>query len=308
VAQVRHHRHRPTAPVTALVARRSPRIEALALTEPAALPRPRLLACDIDGTILDAGGSLRLSVRRAIARVAEAGVGVVLVTGRSPWRGVAPLASDLGLPGPHVTMQGALVSMPDTGAVCRVRALSPELYLEALRFASELGLDPVVALLDGHRAERLADGLDFVVPPDEGSGFRYAADLARLVDDGPIRLFLPTGPERHRSVRMAAQERFEGRASIVWSDSGGLEILAPGTNKGEAITWLAASRGIDLDEVAAVGDAANDVEMLRAAGRSAAMGTAPWDVRAAADIVVPSSDEDGLLEALAWFFPDLPLE
>ena len=135
--------------------------------------------------------------------------------------------------------------------------------------------------------------------------FQYVSGLEQLVDQGPIRIYLPTGSERHRAVRMAAAMRFAGHASIVWTDLAGLELLAPGTNKGEAVAWLAASRGIALDEVAAVGDAANDTEMLRVAGRSAAMGSAPGEVQAAADIVVPPAGEAGIIEALRWFFPDL---
>ncbi len=272
---------------------------------PEALPRPRLLACDIDGTILDARGTLRPAVSDAIALIAASGVEVVLVTGRSPWSGVPELAVRLGLPGPHITMQGALISVPATGTIHRLRALPAALYRDAIRLADELGIDPVVGLLDGHRAERLPEGVDFIVPPQEGLRFRYVADLERLVDDGPVRIFLPTGPERHRRVRLAARERLAGRASLVWSDLTGIEILAPGTSKGEAVAWLAARHGIGLDEVAAVGDAPNDLEMLRVAGRSAAMGTAPGEVRAVADMLVPTSDEDGALDAFAWFFPEL---
>jgi hydroxymethylpyrimidine pyrophosphatase-like HAD family hydrolase len=231
---------------------------------------------------------------------------VVLATGRSPWRGVAALAEELDLVGPQITMQGALLSVPATGEVRRLRALPPALYRDAVRFADELGLDPVVALLDGHRAERLPeDGELFVSPLDDGSHFRYVNGLERVVEERPIRVFLPTGPERHGVVRRAAAARFASRASIVWSDLTGIEFLAPGTHKGEAVAWLASSRGVALDEVAAVGDAANDTQMLRCAGRSAAMGSAPLDVQACADVVVPTSGDLGVLDAFAWFFPDL---
>jgi hydroxymethylpyrimidine pyrophosphatase-like HAD family hydrolase len=231
---------------------------------------------------------------------------VVLATGRSPWSGIAELSERLGLAGPQITMQGALISVPATGEVHRLRALPPAVYREAVRFADELGLDPVVALLDGHRAERLPEvGELFVTSMTEGRGFRYVEGLERLVDERPIRVFLPTGPERHGAVRHLAVSRFAGRASIVWSDLTGIEILAAGTHKGEAVSWLAASRGIAREEVVAVGDAANDMEMLRHAGRSAAMGSAPPDVRACADVVVPPSRDLGVLDAFAWFFPDL---
>ena len=246
---------------------------------------------------------------RAIAAITASGVDVVLATGRSPWSGILELSDRLGLVGPQITMQGALVSVPATGEVHRLRAIPTALYRDALRFADELGLDPVVGLLDGHRAERLPEGVElFVTPMAAGRSFRYVEGLERLVEERPIHVFLPTGPERHGAVRRRALTRFAGRASIVWSDLTGIEILALDTHKGEAVSWLAASRGIAIEEVAAVGDATNDMEMLRQAGRSAAMGTAPAEVRRCADVVVPPSADLGVLDAFAWFFPDLATE
>lgn len=245
---------------------------------------------------------------RAIAAITESGVEVVLATGRSPWSGIVELSDRLRLAGPQITMQGALVSVPATGEVHRLRAIPTALYRDALRFADELGLDPVVGLLDGHRAERFPDGLElFASPLADSLRFRYVEGLERLGQD-PVRVFLPTGPERHGAVRRRALTRFAGRASIVWSDLTGIEILAFDTHKGEAVSWLAASRGIAIEEVAAVGDATNDIEMLQWAGRSAAMGTAPAEVRRCADVVVPSSADLGVLDAFAWFFPDLATE
>ena len=230
---------------------------------------------------------------------------MALATGRSPWSGVVELADDLELRGPHVTMQGALISEPASGAVVRLRTLPTALYRDVVAFGDEHGLDPIVALIEGHRAERLPDGIDFIVPHDERLRFAYVTDLARLADERPIRVFLPTGRERHQQVRLAALERFATRGSVIWSDLTGIEVLAPGTNKGEAVAWLAAREGISREEIAAVGDAPNDIDLLRVAGRSAAMSPAPAEVREAADIVVPPSSEDGVLDALAWFFPGL---
>lgn len=266
----------------------------------------RLLALDIDGTILDRQCSLRDVVRDAIRHVAAAGVHVVLATGRSPWHGVAGFAAQLGLVGPQITMQGALIHDPATGAIERARPLPPDVYREVLAFAEEQDLDPVVGTLDGHRATRPLPGVDFLPPVAASPTFRCVTDLAGLAEDElPMRVFLPTRPERHRRVRLAVTERFLGRAAVVWSDRTGVELLAAGTNKGEAIEWFAAARRIPLASVAAVGDAPNDTEMLRVAGRSAAMGSAPPEVRAAADVVVPASDLAGVVDALSWFYPDL---
>ena len=66
-------------------------------TEPHALPRPRLVACDIDGTLLDHLGVLRPAVVRAVGLIQRSGVEVMLATGRSPWTNVPEIAATLGL-------------------------------------------------------------------------------------------------------------------------------------------------------------------------------------------------------------------
>ena len=264
-----------------------------------------MLALDIDGTILDRTGLLRDVVRDAVADISSSGVRVMLATGRSSWNGVRELVAALDLPGIHITMQGAVIGDPVTGRIERSRELSPAVYRDALRFAREHRLEPVVGMLDGHRAVRVPDGVDFLAAAVEGPDFRHAPDLDRLADEVPMRVFLPTTADAHSSILDVARRWFGTSAAIVWSDLTGIEVLAAGTNKGEAVETVARAMGVGLSAVAAVGDASNDTEMLRMVGRSAAMGGAPAHVRAAADISVPSSNDDGILAAFAWFFPDL---
>ena len=109
----------------------------------------------------------------------------------------------------------------------------------------------------------------------------------------------------HADLVAAAGRRLGDRLAYTWGDESGIEVLAPGTDKSEALTWVAAGYGIPMAEVAAVGDAANDRGMLRAAGASVAMGGAKPDVRAAASHVTRSAEEDGLVHAIRWLFPDL---
>ena len=268
--------------------------------------RPRILACDIDGTLLDEAGFLDPAVRDAVALVSASGVEVILATGRSPWNGVTALARSLGLGGPQITMQGALVTAPGGIDVLRARPLPPPLYLEVLAVADELGIDLIAGLLDGNRAERLPDGIASLPHSGSETGrFEYVADLAALAGAEPLRLFLPTGPARHETVKRAVQERLGDRAAVTWSDTSGVEILALGTDKGEALAWLTGLHRVERPEVAAVGDARNDLGMLRWAGRSAAMAAAPPDVLAAADVVVAPVGARGILGAFAWFFADL---
>jgi len=269
------------------------------------LPRPRLLACDIDGTLLDGSGSLRPEVRDAISLIRASGVEVVLATGRSPWTGVGPIAAALGLAGPQITMQGALISDLATGATLRERVMAPDVYAHALRFADRHALQPIVSLVDGHRAGRDLGHDAWGRPLEEGDTFRLVGDLGSVAADRPMRVYVSIDAARFAALLAEAIDWAGDRASVVWSDGTGREFLAPGANKGSAIAWLAAERGLTLDDVAAVGDQANDREMLTMAGRSAAMGGAPTEVAACADISVPSSEASGVLNAFAWFFPDL---
>jgi Cof subfamily protein (haloacid dehalogenase superfamily) len=269
------------------------------------LPRPRLLACDIDGTLLDDLGVLRSEVRDAIGLIRASGVHVVLATGRSPWTGVGAIATELGLTGPQITMQGALISDVHSGEVTRRAVLAPDAYGHALRFARQHGLEPIVSLIDGHRARGGVSHDAWDQPPLESDTFRLVPDLAELATEQPLRVYVPIEADRFLTLLAAAIEWAADDASVVWSDGIGLEFLAPGTHKGAAVAWLAAQHRLTMDDVAAVGDQANDREMLLMAGRSAAMGGAPPDIAACADIRVPSSSESGVLDAFAWFFPDL---
>ncbi len=268
-------------------------------------PRPRLVACDIDGTLLDHLGVLRPAVVRAVAAVRRSGAQVILCTGRSPWTNVADIAAELGLSGHQITMQGALISDPVSGTVLRRTSLSAAGYLHALQFAEAHAVDPIVSLLDGHRAGHGVTWHAYGYAPEDGPALRRIPDLRALAGEGAMRVFLPLDPGVFGRVRDAALAWADGLTSVVWSDGAGLEFVAPGVHKGSALTWYADHLGIPIAEVAAVGDGSNDRELLATAGWSAAMGDASDDIRASSDIVVPPSGETGILDAFAWFFPDL---
>jgi Cof subfamily protein (haloacid dehalogenase superfamily) len=270
--------------------------------------QPRLLAIDLDGTLLDPNGLVRPVVRDAIATVREAGVTVVLATGRSPM-GAEHVCLELGLTGPQISMNGAMFGSPITGEVEWARTLEPDEVRLHLEFARAWGLSPTLCLLDGFAVELAAgatrpiDLPHFVVQ----SKLRVEPSLDAVAGDAVIRTYFPTGPDIHTMVVRALQARFGATASVVWADNLGVELLSRGTNKGRALATVARSMGLARDETAAIGDGPNDLEMLRVAGVSAAMWNAPPNVSFEATFVVPTSAEDGVLEALRRFYPELPI-
>jgi Cof subfamily protein (haloacid dehalogenase superfamily) len=286
---------------------------------------PRLLACDLDGTLLDEAGLIRPAVRSAIHSIKAAGVHVVLSTGRSPWA-VTDIARQLGLRGPQIVMNGGAFVSPVTGEVGWARRLDRELVIEGLEFARGLGASPLLGFLDGHARQRVRHGSSGTQPaagakgadgtPDFALGprLRHVDSLESLAGDGPIRVYIPTSPRDHAAAVAEAVNRFSGGASIVYSDQFGFEIMAPCTNKGEALRRVAGALGLGREQVAAMGDGPNDREMLAFAGVSAALEpvdgspTVLESILAEATRVVSSSAHNGALEAIRFFFPDVDLE
>ncbi len=267
--------------------------------------RYRILALDIDGTLLDRSGTLRPRTIAAVARAARAGIRPVLCTGRR-YRRALPIAERLGLDAPLVCNSGALVKEPDGHRTVWRADLPRELVAEVLRvfldrdepavsFTDRAPGDPdfVVAALPIGRAlfdDYLDDNRPFA---DVNPGWTTRDDLAHYhlcaIGERPAML------DFERAVR----DRLPGLVQTFVQKSpryaGTMcEILRHDASKWSALLHLAEAWGVDPEEICAVGDDANDVPMLRGAGLGVAMGHARPDVLGAADLVTGSDEEDGL--------------
>ena len=262
-------------------------------------PRPRLIGCDLDGTLVRSDHTISARSVAAVARVEDAGVPFVIVTGRPP-RWLPDVADALGHRGLAVCANGALVYDLHTEQVIREDLLD----VEALR-------DVVGAV----RAE-LPDAA-FAVEYGESffhdSGYRphWAGDNPNVTVvepavllERPAAKLLVRHPHLNADELLAAARVAVGpRATLTHSSLDGLlEISAAGVTKATGLAALAEEHRIDASEVVAFGDMPNDLPMLAWAGRSYAVANAHPDVRAAADEVIESNDEDGVARILeGWF-------
>lgn len=262
----------------------------------------KLIALDIDGTLV--GEDLRIG-ERTMAAVAEAtrrGITVSLVTGRMATSAV-PFAEALGLTGPIVAQQGALVrAMPVAGSrrpgkLLFHRPLRPEVTTDIVRWCLERALTPHFNYLEwmivGSDEERLEEYRLFV------------GDRLRLVPDVSVRANGPTTKvvalgEGHHSLDVLDEGRahFAGRAEVTLSHPRFLEFLAPGVSKGLGVRWLARRLGVPLAQCLAVGDQYNDLEMISEVGHGVAMPSAPTAVQAAARYVAPPVAEEGAAQMI----------
>lgn len=261
--------------------------------------RPRLVALDIDGTLVDPDNNFSPAVEAAVHAVLDAGAHVVLSTGRG-LTATRPLAERLGLPKPYLVCSN--------GAVTVRLHPEPEL-LDIVRFDP----GPVLQLL----LERMPDvlvaveelGVGYRVnkpfPPGELTGQLVVEPLEKLVADPATRVILrEPSNEAERFLDVIDRVGLHG-VSYYIGYTAWLDIAPDGVSKATALEKIAGRLGVDQADVLAIGDGANDVEMLAWAGRGVAMGNATPAVQEIADAVTKSRADDGVaLELALWF--DVP--
>ena len=261
---------------------------------------PRLLALDMDGTLLRRDGTIDPADVAALERARAAGVTITLATGRLAG-GTVPTARVLGLDAPLVCGDGTLIVEPRTGEWREVTAIDPA------------GAEAVIATLVEHGA------IPFVFAPDS-----IHADAPRCARHDRLEVWTPTLVLHPRLTeapawraepvllavgvgdqalveRTAEALRNAGDAALdCWSfpfgDEWAVRMHRAGCSKGSGLARVAAQLGIDREDVAAVGDWLNDVDMLSWAGRSFAMPHAPDPVKTVASDVL---ERGGVADAIA---------
>jgi Cof subfamily protein (haloacid dehalogenase superfamily) len=270
--------------------------------------RYRLLALDLDGTALDPTGALATGVREAVARATGLGLRVVLCTGRR-FRTALPLARELGLTGAIVVNNGVVVKDLGSGDTLRHAYLDHERYGQILPLLRELG-SPLVYVDRYHeRVDMLTDQRGGTHPfqreylDDNVEFCRRVANLEEFPGDDVIMLSMMADQASLELLRKRASgvlgERVRTHALINKNYRGHiLEFLSASSGKWSALRRVAADEEIAPQEIAAIGDDLNDVELLRESGLGIAMGNAADSVKSAADAIVASNAENGAVQAI----------
>jgi len=240
------------------------------------MTRCRLVALDVDGTLMSYDGVISDEVRAAVRAVRDAGLHVVLATGRGV-HSAAPVAMELGLTeGWVVCSNGAVTARLDPAA---------ENGYEIVRVVT---FDPGPALRT--IALELPDALYAV--EDLGLGFRVSADFP----DGELSGDLEVVSWEELTSTPATRVLHEVEYAVGWS--AWLDLTPGGVSKASALEEVRQHLGVQPHATVAIGDGGNDVQMLRWAARGVAMGHASEAVRAAADEVTGTIGDDGALAVL----------
>jgi len=259
----------------------------------------RLVALDLDGTLMGGDQIISRRVRDVITQAQRQGTWITLATGRM-FSATCPFADTLGIPAPLICYQGGWVQALSGDVLDRVVLPLPvatdaiawgktnewhtvlyadgHIYIEDSRYSPEF-----YARLLGPNAT-FVQNLHTVLAEHQPDKVLYVAEPAEI-------------PGMGQSLRL----RFSPHAEVVRSHAMFIEIVPQDVNKGNALAWLARHLGVPREATLAIGDQENDVAMIRWAGIGVAMGNAVQAAKDVADWIAPSLEADGAAEALERF-------
>ena len=256
-------------------------------------PAVKLVCLDIDGTVLNSKNQITPKVKDAIQKTAGLGIPVVLVSARMP-KGVRDIQQKLEITAPLICYGGAMVLLED-GSVLYSQTIplntAKETAVLCRQFGVHLSLyqeDCWYAPIDQYSKKEWE-----IV----GFGPDASPDLTDLWTNFEQR---QTGPHKLMAIGSvdqisALQQALSLRGILsVLSKPTYLEILPPNTTKTNAIIQLEKEMQISSDQVLAMGDSWNDLDMITHAGIGIAMGNSPLEVRSQATLVAPTNDHDGV--------------
>ncbi|XID93699.1 Cof-type HAD-IIB family hydrolase [Paenibacillaceae bacterium WGS1546] len=254
----------------------------------------RLIALDVDGTLLNDNHELTPRVRDAVRAASEQGAEIVICTGRGSTSAL-PVLLELGLQGTMITHNGASVvdsetrSVLDDTIIPHEHALRYVSYLRerAIHFDMNTAFDLFVEDLKEEAAEMYRDLL--------------AKPIVRAAEEGfPERLVKLSIYASKEELDAVERDWRDWRHELQAIRSGDrfIDVQHAGASKGKALERLAALRGIPRSQVLAMGNYYNDTGMLAFAGFGVAMANSPDEVRAAANEVTASNNEDGVAVAI----------
>jgi len=260
----------------------------------------KLVALDLDDTLLQPDRTISRRSIEVLSATRQQGVMVVLATGRM-YRAALPFAQELKLNLPLIAYQGALIKTTETGEVLRSVELSAKQCYPVLAFLAEKGIHANLYIDDELYISEMnavaAHYASFSRVPVHIVGaltafeFAHTTKIVAIADPALI----------HHEVEPQARALFGHELTINTSRPHFLEFGHPDATKSSALAFLGARLGIRSEEMLAIGDGPNDLDMIAYAGIGVAIGNADDRLKAMADYITASNEEEGVAKAIERF-------
>lgn len=259
----------------------------------------KLLACDLDGTLVDETFRITPRVAAAVRLARARGVAMTIATGRA-FPSALPYARELGITLPLICTQGGLIRDPTSGQVLHEAQMALPLAQEIIDLARERSWHLTLYVDEEVYLTELARRPDFYTRMF-GLPVRFVKDLSAAVTRPPSKFIVIAEPEQADAIVPELRAHFDGRLRIVRSHRNFVEGNPLDASKGQALALLAERLGIAQSQTAAIGDNDNDADMIAWAGLGMAMGNAPPELQAIADVILPPVEEDGVAVAIEQY-------
>jgi Cof subfamily protein (haloacid dehalogenase superfamily) len=264
----------------------------------------RLIATDIDGTLLNSRSELSERAEKALKAAIEQDVQIVLATGKTFHSGHYVInKAKLNTPGIYV--QGTVTYNSD-GTIRTQQTLDTTVARQAITFAEDRGY--VVSVYSGTRilVRKMHERIQYLAEHYHEPVPEAVGPLQNILGTIPVNkvLFVSPGDDgrRMRALRWQLNAQLDGAARLLQAGVPDmLEMLPPGASKGAALRALLKELRIDPSQVMAIGDAENDLEMIQMAGVGVAVGNAEQALKDTAKYTVASNNDDGFAEAVERF-------
>ena len=267
----------------------------------------RLLALDLDGTTLNSAKILTHRTYNAIMALVAQGWKVTLASGRRP-QSMIDFARQLDIHIPIAAFNGGMILDPQNLHVCRIHSIDKNKAIRCIeRWHSEgIGVEMQNINLEGQEYVYLGQSLDGYFRRDVFERLERQGNALRLytpdqLNFAPLRMLVGGSESLSLRAKALVEDLLNTELSGLWAmhsmDYDGLwfyEIVPSESTKGSALSYISDLLGIHPDEVVAVGDQVNDIDMVQFAGLGVAMGNAVPELKAVADKVIGIHDEDGL--------------
>ncbi len=261
----------------------------------------KLIAIDMDDTLLPKELMISDRTRKAIKQAEDKGVKVAIATGRM-YSSAYPHLQDLELTDEVITYNGALVKEIATNNTIDHSPVPVELAQEIVNIVTEEDLHLNMYIDDLLYVNKLGFGADYYEKISGIKPILIKEDIDKFLDQPSTKLLIVEEDlDKVESILKRLQQEFGEVLNITRSKPNFIEIMKKEVSKGVALANLAQDLDIKVSEVVAIGDSLNDLEMIEYAGLGVAVGNAREEVKEKADYITKSNDEDGVAEFIEKF-------
>lgn len=263
----------------------------------------RLIATDMDDTLLDAGSRLTPRTLSALKRAMDAGVMISLSSGRMP-ESMLPFAEQIGVNAPMILFNGALIYDYRTDVTLFANPIPADVALGVAKMIESMGIYLQIYPGKGYYCHRRCGHTDRYEASIRVPCTELGVPVSEWMQGGMVKMLAIATPEVIDEAQKKLREAFPKGVNFMKSKPHYLEIVGEGIDKGRAIHVLAEKMGISVDEIMAFGDGQNDATMIAEAGLGVAMENAVDECKAAAKLVAPRSTEDGVAQVIERFLEE----